>query len=349
MISESVQISNDLSAVLDEFFVKRQYSKIAVLVDENTERHCLSLIKEKLPEHWLIKIESGENHKNLDTCQQIWGALTEASFDRKSLLINLGGGVIGDMGGFCAATFKRGMDFINIPTTLLSQVDASVGGKLGIDFEGLKNHIGVFTDPKKVIVSSQFLKTLDKRELRSGFAEVLKHALIADKDYWGILTSQEVAGQDWDAHIQHSISVKSKIVKEDPFEKGQRKLLNFGHTIGHAIETVHLEKEGSRLLHGEAIAIGMICEAFISTKKAGLSKDELSELVNYLIQTFGLIQIDKKDFEGIVNLCLQDKKNQANVINCTLLKRLGEGVVNIPISTGEILDSMFYYNQLSNK
>lgn len=348
MIPESVQITNNLSNVLDKFFGDRQYSKVGVLVDENTETHCLPIISDLLPEHWSIKISSGEERKTLESCQQIWEAMTEAGFDRNSLLINLGGGVIGDMGGFCAATFKRGMDFINIPTTLLAQVDASVGGKLGIDFNGLKNHIGVFQDPQLVIVDSQFLRTLSQRELRSGFAEVLKHALIADKDYWDVLTGNDFESQDWEAHIDHSIGVKSKIVEEDPFEKGQRKLLNFGHTIGHAIETIHLDLD-NRLLHGEAIAIGMICEGFISTKKAGLSSEELIEMVTYLKRTYGLIKVGKDKFERILALCLQDKKNQANVINCTLLKKLGEGIVNMPISTGEVLDSMFYYNQLSDK
>ncbi len=346
MIPESIQITDDLSGALDKFFSNRQYSKIGVLVDENTETHCLSHIVGFLQEHWLIKISSGEEHKNLRTCEQIWEALTEASFDRKSLLINLGGGVIGDMGGFCATTFKRGIDFLNIPTTLLSQVDASVGGKLGIDFNGLKNHIGVFQHPQMVIISPQFLSTLSKRELRSGFAEVLKHALIADKDYWNILTSVSLESQDWETHIRHSINVKSGIVEEDPFEKGQRKLLNFGHTIGHAIETVYLDSENEKLLHGEAIAIGIICEAFISTKKVGLTNEELLEIAQYIKTTYDTIGIGKDKFERILELCQQDKKNLGNVINCTLLKHLGEGVVNVPISTGKVLDSIFYYNQL---
>lgn len=347
MIPESVQITQNLSETLKEFFSNHNYSKIGVLADENTEQHCLHLITSSLPEHWLIKISSGEENKNLQTCEQIWQALTEASFDRKSLLINLGGGVIGDMGGFCAATFKRGIDFINLPTTLLSQVDASVGGKLGVDFNGLKNHIGVFTDPEKVFVSSKFFETLPKREVRSGFAEILKHALIADKVYWQKLIENDLENQDWDAHIKHSIAVKSNIVQEDPFEKGLRKLLNFGHTVGHAIETVHLEEADERLLHGEAIAIGMICEAFISTKKAGLTQEELNEIVSYLTKTFGLEKIAKEKFDEILELCQQDKKNLGNVINCTLLSEIGVGIVNVPISTGEVLDSIFFYNQIN--
>lgn len=348
MIPVSVVISNDLSQDLERFLSENAYSNLAVLVDENTEEHCLSIILDVLPEHWLIRIDSGELNKNLSTCESIWGALTEASFDRKSLLINLGGGVIGDMGGFCAATYKRGIDFINIPTTLLAQVDASVGGKLGIDFNGLKNHLGVFQHPKRVLVSSSFLKTLDQRELRSGYAEVLKHALIQDRGYWDRLKSSDLADQDWDAHITHSITVKSNIVEQDPLEKGMRKLLNFGHTIGHGVETAYLDSD-SPLLHGEAIAIGMICESFISTKKSGLTEAELNDITTTLTQTFGLRKIEKEKLEMILGLCRQDKKNLGSVINCTTLKSIGEGVVNVPISEGEILDSIFYYNQLSDK
>jgi len=349
MIPENVIITRELSGSIESFLTANQYSKVGVLVDENTEQHCMPLITPSLPEHWCIRISSGEENKNLQTCEQIWGTLTEASFDRNSLLINLGGGVICDMGGFCAATFKRGIDFINIPTTLLSQVDASVGGKLGVDFNGLKNHIGIFKEPERVLVSSKFLETLSNRELRSGFAEVLKHALIADKDYWKLLIKHDLDKQVWDAHIEHSIGVKSKIVQEDPFEKGPRKLLNFGHTIGHAIETVYLEEGDGRLLHGEAIAVGMIGEAFLATKKAGLTKEELKEIVGYLSRVFDFRTIAKEKFDGILELCLQDKKNLGNVINCTLLNKIGEGIVNVPISTEEVLNSIFYYNQLSNK
>ncbi|MEQ9424050.1 MAG: 3-dehydroquinate synthase [Cyclobacteriaceae bacterium] len=346
MIPDSIKISNDLSSELGRFFFDRKYSKVAVLVDENTERHCLPAINDLIPEHWLIQIKSGEVNKNLETCERIWGALTEASFDRHGLLINLGGGVIGDMGGFCAATYKRGIDFINLPTTLLSQVDASVGGKLGIDFNELKNHIGLFKEPEMVLIAPPFLKTLPKAELRSGFAEVLKHCLIADKDHWKDVVSNRWDDQDWEAVIQHSVGIKASIVAEDPTEKGKRKLLNFGHTIGHAIETTFLNSE-KHLLHGEAIAIGMICEAWLSFKKLELPKEQLNDVEGKLFEIFGKMDLGKAHYQRIAELCTQDKKNQGNVINCTLLKSIGDGVINIPISIGEVLDSLFYYDQLN--
>jgi 3-dehydroquinate synthase len=349
MASKNVEITDELSSALDRFFFDRNYTQVAVLVDDNTEQKCLPLVKDLIPEHWLIAIPSDESNKNLATCESIWGALTEGSFDRHSLMINLGGGVIGDMGGFCAATFKRGIDFINIPTTLLSQVDASVGGKLGIDFQGFKNHIGVFKDPELVIIDPVFLKSLPNRELRSGFAEVIKHSLIADRNKWDEISQKGLDSQNWVDIIGHSVAIKEGIVAEDPFEKGQRKLLNFGHTIGHAIESTYLHRGEERLFHGEAIAIGMICESYLSQKKAGLPETELNEIVSYINRIFGLTQLDKEAIEEMVELTTQDKKNQGKVINCTLLKKMGEGVVNIPISTGDVIDSLFYCNQLSDK
>ena len=346
MIPDNVLVSENMGQDLRVFLSASSYSKVGVLVDENTETYCLPHIIEVMGDHWLIRIASGEEKKNIATCEQIWGALTEASFDRKSLLINLGGGVIGDMGGFCAATYKRGIDFVNLPTTLLSQVDASVGGKLGIDFHGLKNHIGSFQDPRKILVYPEFLHTLSKAELRSGYAEIIKHCLIADADHWRKISKESLEEQDWKTHVIHSIGIKAAIVEQDPYERGLRKLLNFGHTIGHAIESTFLETE-NKLLHGEAIAIGMICESYLSTKKAGLPETDLEEIVAYIREIYGLHEIGKNYFDEIVKLCGQDKKNLGNVINCTLLKRIGEGMIDIPISTGEVLDSIFYYNHLN--
>lgn len=346
MIPNNVLITESLDDEINRVLGSKNYSKVAVLVDENTERYCLPRISDLIGDHWLIKIQSGEENKHINTCNQIWGALTEASFDRKSLLINLGGGVIGDMGGFCAATYKRGIDFVNLPTTLLSQVDASVGGKLGVDFDGLKNHIGVFKDPESVIIATDFLKTLSQEELRSGFAEVIKHALIADEQYWGIISGGDLDKQDWFAHVSHSVKVKGDIVAQDPYENGLRKLLNFGHTVGHAVESTLLETS-DKLLHGEAVALGMICEAYLSTKKAGLSDADLRTITAYITDVFGVATVDKKYFDEIVERCTQDKKNLNNVINCTMLKGIGSGVVDVPITAGEVLDSIFYYNQLN--
>ncbi|MEQ8926380.1 MAG: 3-dehydroquinate synthase family protein, partial [Fulvivirga sp.] len=250
-------------------------SKVAVLVDENTHEHCLPHLGIK--DFVLIRINSGEVHKNLATCQFIWETLTDHGFDRQGLLLNLGGGVIGDMGGFCASTYKRGIRFVNIPTTLLAQVDASVGGKLGIDFNRFKNHIGIFAEPEAVIIDPFFLETLPANELRSGFAEVIKHHLIRDLDGWKQLSQSKMETLNWLEVIKHSVEIKNDIVIKDPKESGVRKILNFGHTIGHALESHYLNSD-EPLLHGEAIALGMICESHISYQKNMISKEMLKEI-----------------------------------------------------------------------
>ncbi|MEP2509537.1 MAG: 3-dehydroquinate synthase, partial [Reichenbachiella sp.] len=268
-----------------------------------------------------------------------------AGFDRKGLVINLGGGVIGDMGGFVASTYKRGMDFLNIPTTLLSQVDASVGGKLGVDFHGFKNHIGLFAEPQNVLIDTSFYGTLPEREVRSGFAEVIKHGLIYDKSYWEKVKLVDLKTADWTNLVTRSIEIKKEVVSEDPFESGLRKILNFGHTLGHAIESHFLDKGEQRLLHGEAIAAGMICEAYLSQKFTGLSTDELEEIVSYLIEIYEPVAVDKSLFDEIIGLTLQDKKNEGGSVQFSLLKTIGACQVNVPISAPDMLDAMFYLNK----
>ncbi len=350
MQAEEVDITGDINLSLKTFLEKKQFSKVAVLVDENTEALCLPVIKGRTGEAAVIRIKSGEENKNLKTCQLIWDYLTDAEFDRRSLLINLGGGVIGDMGGFCAATFKRGIPFINIPTTLLAQVDASVGGKLGIDYHGFKNHIGVFKTPEKVLIDPAFLKSLPKRELRSGFAEIIKHSLIADKDYWPEISSQKFEDQDWGSHIAHSIKIKSKIVHADPTENGLRKILNFGHTIGHALETDFLNQDpGKRILHGEAIAAGMICEAYLSNKKLGLSSSSLKEIQEYILKVYGQLNLAGESINRVLRLCHQDKKNERGIVNFSLLDSLGRTRFNIEVEPEEIKTSLLYYQQIQMK
>jgi 3-dehydroquinate synthase len=336
MLPEEIEISQNISVNIQAFINASDYDKVAVLVDENTRFHCLPLVHKAIKPTDIIEIESGEEKKTLDTCVQIWKELTDTRDERKSLLVNLGGGVIGDMGGFCAATYKRGIDFINIPTTLLSQVDASVGGKLGIDFLGFKNHIGTFELPRKVFIDTKFLKTLPERELRSGFAEVIKHCLIADKDYWEIVSVVDFKDQNWPDIVNHSVKIKKKVVEEDPFEKGRRKILNFGHTIGHAIESYFLQKDEERLLHGEAIAAGMICEAYLSEKYCGLPESSVRSIESYIVKTFGRIRISIGDIDEITKLCLQDKKNEKGIINFSLLEEIGNSVFNVGIEQNEI-------------
>jgi len=291
------------------------YSKVAILVDENTKRDCLHKLP-KIENAIIIEIKSGEEYKSISTCNFIWEQLTINNFDRNSLLINLGGGVIGDMGGFCAATYKRGIEFLHIPTTLLAMVDASVGGKLGIDFKGFKNQIGLFNNPKAVLISPEFLETLSESELKSGFSEVLKHALISDNSLWVKLKNTLFTDLDWENIIDTSVQIKNKIVLADPFEKGERKKLNFGHTFGHAIESYYLEK-GTPISHGEAVFMGMILETEISD----LSENDKNEIKNYILSNFALPYTPKKSY--LHKFLINDKKNQDGKINFTLLSGIG--------------------------
>ncbi|MGL1888793.1 MAG: 3-dehydroquinate synthase [Reichenbachiella sp.] len=345
MENHNTEVTTDIQSSIKNFLADRNYSKIAILVDENTEALCLPLILDALPDHYLITIPSGEENKNLSTCEDIWMALTEAGFDRKGLMINLGGGVIGDMGGFVASTYKRGFHFLNIPTTLLSQVDASVGGKLGIDFHGFKNHIGIFNEPQNVLIHTKFYETLPAREIRSGFAEVIKHGLIYDEKYWEQIKQLTPETADWKGLVDRSINIKKEVVTEDPFESGLRKILNFGHTIGHAIESHFLEIPGERLLHGEAIAAGMICEAYLSKKLTGLTEEDLSIITDYLIKIYEPKAIDQKLFDEILKLTIQDKKNEGGVVQFSLLQSIGKCTVNIPIGIPDMVDSLFYFNE----
>lgn len=336
------QITPDISVALDEMSLVEHYTNIAVLVDENTEKHCLPKISKLFSEALTIKINSGEENKTLDTCNQIWNALTQAHFDRNALLINLGGGVIGDMGGFCAATYKRGIDFINIPTTLLSQVDASIGGKLGIDFNGFKNHIGLFKNPKAVLIDSNFLDTLSKRELRSGFAEIIKHSIIGDSKQWDYIKLRKLDEFDFSKLVGESIEIKAQIVEDDPFESGKRKVLNYGHSVGHAIETHFLESD-NKLLHGEAIAIGMICEAYIAKEKNMLNEQELDEIRRYISTVFEKIDFDKSSYEKLTENILHDKKNKKGKVLMALPVGIGRAQWDIEVDQNLITSSFDYY------
>ena len=360
----NIHVGDDSLGELNKFLSEGKYSSVFVLVDQNTKKHCL---KKLSPDSYrddnykltIIQIKSGEKNKNIRTCEKIWNELLKQNADRRSLLINLGGGVITDIGGFAASTYKRGIDFINIPTTLLAQVDASVGGKTGIDLSGFKNQIGTFAFPKAVFINPGFLKTLSKRELLSGFAEVIKHGLIADENYWKQIQASSPAlelrsqpsrearlFQEKGALseiIAHSIEIKNKIVASDPYEKGLRKTLNFGHTIGHAIESASL-KTKKPLLHGEAIAIGMICEAYISRKCCRLSGEELSEIVSSITSIFQPKAI-KYPAKKLIALMKQDKKNNNSEINFTLLSSIGKAEVDHTCTEELIEESIAFFNE----
>lgn len=342
------------SISVEDFAFLKDYSQVMVLGDENTAEKCYPNIMFLLPEnHIRFFIPAGEKFKELHTCRFIWKEMLKYKLDRNSVLLNLGGGLVGDVGGFCASCFKRGIDFVQIPTTVLAQVDASIGGKTGIDFYGFKNTIGTFSQPKRVIISRQFLDTLPFRQLRSGYAEILKHALISDKALWEKLEITPLAATNWNEIIKRSVKIKNAIVQEDPHEKGKRKLLNFGHTIGHAIESYFIQnipekKDNSEILHGEAVALGIICEAWISWQKLGLKEEDFLAIEAKIKSDFPDIQLAKKDIEELRINILQDKKNKINhkgevQILCTLLQDIGKGVFDQVISWEEVKSSLEYY------
>lgn len=345
-IKENCIITNSVNTELEGLMARLNPSSVTILTDSNTYSSCYPIIKKQLPKHEVITIESGEKHKTLDGANFIWESMTRLQIDRKGLLVILGGGVLGDMGGFCATTYKRGINFILLPTTLLSQVDASVGGKLGIDFNGFKNHIGVFREPYCTLIDPVFLKTLPPSEIRSGFAEIIKHCLIADSGMWNVVCAKKIEEQTWADLITHSVTVKNKITIQDPNETGLRKILNFGHTIGHAIETAALNS-GYPILHGEAVAAGMICEAFLSCQKEMISMKELTSITDYLISIYGLQRIEYSN-EELIRLMLQDKKNQGKKILMALLTGIGNCQWDIETSDDEISGALNFYRTLKN-
>ncbi len=338
-----------LTEALPALWPQGRWSAIAIVCDENTYVHCWPLLQPLLPAHLaphLIVIPAGEVHKNVHTCTRIWEDMLRASLERSALVINLGGGVVGDMGGFCAATFKRGLDFMQIPTTLLAQVDASIGGKLGIDFGGVKNSVGVFQHPYAVCIDPVFLRTLPARELRSGFAEVIKHALIADAEQWEALryAPLESAVRD-EAVIFRSLRVKQAIVEADPFEKGLRKALNFGHTVGHAVEAWALDSP-SPLLHGEAIAVGMVAEAFLSHLLSSLPETELEAIVQFIRRVYPLPVLPEACFDQLIALMRQDKKNTGGRISFALLPAIGQVRIDGFADEAAIREALHWYNTI---
>jgi len=323
------------------------YNKIFVLVDENTEKHCLPVFREMLPQvsvTEIIRIKSGEIHKNIHSAIAIWDQLTKFHAERDSLLINIGGGVITDIGGFAAATFKRGMDFINIPTTLLGQVDAAIGSKTGIDFDEYKNQVGLFADPKAVIIDPVFLETLDEIFLRSGFAEMLKYALIMDLPLWQMMAGRHF--NDMRDYLSQmtvmSVNDKIAIVEKDKRESGLRKLLNFGHTAGHALETFFL-KTNTPVTHGEAVAAGMICATRISAQWPDFDCNSPELIYDMIDRNFSRLVFSEKDISALMQLMRQDKKTKAGKLHFTLLKKLGEGVPDVAVPEEKVVESLQFY------
>jgi len=342
----SQQITKELEKIIDSF----PKGKTFLLTEETPEKLCLPLIQPLIDKKGILKvvIPGGENNKSTESVTKVWEFLSKNGADRKSLLINVGGGLLTDLGGFAASTFKRGISFVNVPTTLLSQVDASVGGKTGINFNGLKNEIGVFNNPCKVIIDTDFLKTLDDKNFLSGFAEMIKHGLIKSPEHLKKLLDYDLNKKDLtelQKIIKESVDIKEWFVKKDPTEKNIRKALNFGHTAGHAFESYALHN-GRPILHGYAVIYGIIAELYLSYKKTRLDKKILDDITGWIIKEYGKFEISENDEEPLFNLMTHDKKNENNLINFTLITKPGEVKINNVCSKQEIMESLNYYRTL---
>lgn len=323
-------------------------SKIFTLVDTNTKRDCLPLFLKKNSFNEsveVLEIPDGEINKNINTCSLLWNKLSENGADRNSLIINLGGGVVTDLGGFVASTFKRGVVFINIPTTLLSMVDASVGGKNGVDLGLLKNQIGIINNPEMVLIDTTFLKTLPENQIISGYAEMLKHGLIHSREYWDKVKSFDILKIDeLEDLIWESVLIKNDVITKDPFEKNLRKKLNYGHTLGHAIESYSLDQNKfPDLLHGEAIAIGMILTAYISFKQLDFPEQTLSDISHHIIKKFNKSLFNKEDINAVIELLKFDKKNYNGKVLFVLLNDIGNHKLNCEVSNSLIFEAFEYY------
>ncbi len=344
----TIHFNNTCYTFVNKYIKERNFSKIFILVDENTHQFCLPSFIEKLETDSIIEIieiESGEINKTIDTCVGVWNTLSELNADRKSLLINIGGGVITDLGGFVACTFKRGITYVNVPTTLLSMVDASVGGKTGVDLGHLKNQIGVISNPDLVLIDTQFLNTLPQNQMRSGLAEMLKHGLISNEAYWNKFQNLEkLTLNDLDTLIHESVMIKKHVVTVDPFENGLRKTLNFGHTLGHAIESYFLSNTNKKtLLHGEAIVVGMILACYISTELVGFPKQLTNDIKRLFIDYYGKVTINENEYDPIMELLKYDKKNNHGNINFVLLEAIGKPKIDCLVDDAIIINAFKYY------
>ena len=387
MNPQKVVMSQNLEEVLTAAVADCEKDRLFILTDETTKALCLPVVEGFgcLKGAQIITIGATDTHKTLDSLSHVWEALGEGGATRHSLLINLGGGMVTDLGGFAASTFKRGINYINIPTTLLSMVDASVGGKTGINFRGLKNEIGVFNNAATVILDTQFLKTLDAENILSGYAEMLKHGLIDSESHWGelvsfdfernsekrkvkseerivnseerignseerIVNSEERIGnseESWWMELQRmvekSVNVKQRIVTEDPTEQGIRKALNLGHTAGHAFESFALKHQP--ILHGYAVAYGLVCELYLSCIKTGFPTDKMHQTVNFIHEHYGKMSITCDDYPQLMELMTHDKKNVAGIINFTLLGGIGDIRINQTATKDEIYEALDFYRE----
>ncbi len=350
MSTQEVVICSQLENDLQKAVTKSEHDKVFILTDEHTHVFCLPIIGKfpYLKEAVEISIGVEDIHKNLETLAYVWTQLSTKGATRRSLMINLGGGMVTDLGGFAAATFKRGITMINIPTTLLGMVDASVGGKTGINFNGLKNEIGAFAPAQSVLIDCEFLKSLDRANLLSGYAEMLKHGLISDTRHWSELVGFDLDHVDYSRLQQlvgESIAVKERVVEQDPFEKGIRKALNFGHTAGHAFESLAMEK-GHPILHGYAVAAGMVCELYFSHLRMGFPKDKLRQTLQFIKENYGRVDFTCEDYERLYAFMCHDKKNSAEgQVNFTLIGEIGDIHINQTAGRDEIYDMLDFYSE----
>ena len=348
MNPQKVVMSQNLEEALTAAIATCEKDRIFILADETTQQLCLPLVEgfACLKGAQRITIGATDTHKTLDSLSHVWEALGEGGATRHSLLINIGGGMVTDLGGFAASTFKRGINYINIPTTLLSMVDASVGGKTGINFRGLKNEIGVFNNAETVILDTQFLKTLDQDNILSGYAEMLKHGLISDEKMRAELLNYDLRMKNLESlqrMVAESVAVKQRIVTEDPTEQGIRKALNLGHTAGHAFESFALSKQP--ILHGYAVAFGLICELYLSCIKTGFPTDKMHQTVSFIHEHYGKMDITCDDYPQLLEFMTHDKKNVAGVINFTLLGGIGDIRINQYATKDEIYEALDFYRE----
>lgn len=348
-MTQKLIISRDLKRDIGEAIQSCQHDRLFVLTDTTTAKLCWPIVKPLscFDGAQLITIGESDDNKTLDSLVQVWKALQQGCATRHSLLVNLGGGMVTDLGGFAASTFKRGLAFINVPTTLLSQVDASVGGKTGINFGGLKNEIGVFNCADTVLLSSEFLKSLDLKNLLSGYAEMLKHGLISDEESWKELLRFDLETLDYEelgTLVAKSVRIKEGIVTEDPTEKGIRKALNLGHTAGHALESLAMEN-GRTVLHGYAVAWGLICELYLSVVKCDFPKDKFRQTVQFIREHYGDPILDCKHYERLYELMKHDKKNVGDDINFTLLADIGKLRLNQQATKDDIFEMLDFLRE----
>ena len=348
MSPQKVIIADSLEQTLTQAVGECEHDRTFLLADETTQKACVPLIAgfDCLKGAQTIIIGATDTHKTLESLAHVWEELGKSGATRHTLLINIGGGMVTDLGGFAASTFKRGINYINIPTTLLSMVDASVGGKTGINFRGLKNEIGVFNNAASVILDTQFLRTLDQENILSGYAEMLKHGLISNKKMWAELLNFDVESPDFgllQSMVEESVAVKQRIVTEDPTEQGIRKALNLGHTAGHAFESFALQKHP--ILHGYAVAYGLICELYLSAVKTGFPTDKMHQTVSFIKAHYGKMTITCDDYPTLLELMTHDKKNTAGIINFTLLGGIGDIRINQTATQEEIYEALDFYRE----